>query len=136
MLTIQYLPYSQIYSLSSSDKIGIILSLLKSDKMVIIDGRLKSCDEALLIRETMSSIDELFNGVEMGVMHDNIPKTFISKIKHNIAKFLIGDRSSITIIGPAKILSELRSHPENLELHFQKDYLLKHSKKPLPKNTW
>jgi hypothetical protein len=46
---------------------------------------------------------------------------------------LIGDRSGITFIGPAKIISELRQHPENIELHFQKEYLLKNVKiKQLP----
>ena len=125
MLTIQYLPHEKIAALSSPDRVQMILSLLKSGKIVIIDGRLSGSDEALLIRETMSSIDEEFNGVEIGVMRDNIEKNWISKIKHNIANALIVDRSGITFIGPARIISELRSHPENIELHFQKDYLLK-----------
>jgi hypothetical protein len=127
MLTLQYLPYEQIKSLSSSQRINMILSLLKSERIVIIDGKLDSRDEALLIRETMSLINDVFNGVEMGVMHDNQSKDFIYKLKHRIAKMLIGDSSGITIIGPAKILSELRQHPDKLELHFQKEYLLKHS---------
>ncbi|MGV8086573.1 MAG: OapB/ArvB family protein [Candidatus Woesearchaeota archaeon] len=133
MLTIQYLPYIQIESLSSTDRVNKILSLLKAERIVIIDGKLTSQDEALLIRITMSIIDDVFNGVEIGVMHDNNTKSFILKIKHRIAKALIGDSSGITIIGPAKILSELRQHPENLELHFQKEFLLKHSKKNITK---
>jgi len=128
MLTIQYLPYAQISLLASEQRVQLILSLLKSGKIIILDGRLSSNDEALLIRETMSSINEEFNGVEMGVMRDNIEKNWLSKIKHHIAASLIGDRSGITFIGPAKIISELRQHPENVELHFQKEYLLKHSK--------
>jgi len=129
MLTIQYLPYPQIESLSSHDRINVILSLLKSEKIVIIDGKLTSKDEALLIRETMNIIDDVFNGLEIGVMHDNKSKSFISKIKYRIATALIGDRSGITVIGPAKILSELKQNPENVELYFQKEYLLTYSKK-------
>jgi hypothetical protein len=128
MLTIQYIPYQQIASLSSIERVQTILSLLKNGKVVIIDGRLNSSDEALLIRETMSLIDDEFNGVEVGVMRDNIEKDWLSKIKHGIAKALIGDRNGMTLIGPAKIISELRQHPENIELYFQKDYLIKHSK--------
>jgi len=128
MLTIQYLPYQQLASLNSHERVHIILSLLKNGKVIIIDGRLSSNDEALLIRETMNLIDEEFNGVEIGVMRDNVEKDWISKIKHGIANALIGDRSGITLVGPARIISELRQHPENIELHFQKEYLLKHSK--------
>jgi len=97
-------------------------------KIVLIDGRLNSNDESLLIRETMSSIDEEFNGVEIGVMRDNVEKGLVSRIKHKIAKALIGDTCGITFIGPAKIISELRQHPETVELCFQKDYLLKQSR--------
>jgi len=128
MLTIQYLSHQKIATLNSFDRVQLILSLLKNGKIVIIDGRLSSNDEALLIRETMSLIDEKFNGVEIGVMRDNVEKNWISKIKYRIANALIGDKSGITFIGPAKIISELRQHPENIELHFQKDYLLKNIK--------
>jgi hypothetical protein len=128
MLTIQYLPYAQLANLTSSERIKVILSLLRSGKIVIIDGRLSSSDEASLIRETMNSINEDFNGMEIGVMRDNNRKNWLSKIKHHLAKLLIGDRSGMTFIGPAKIISELRQNPDNIELHFQKEYLLKHSK--------
>jgi hypothetical protein len=128
MLTIQYLPYNQIESLSSQQRAQLILSLLKDNKMVVIDGRLKSTDESLLIRETMSIINESFNGVEIGVLRDHKERNWVQKIKYGLARILIGDRTGITIVGPAKIISELRQHPEHVELHFQKDYLLMHSK--------
>ncbi len=128
MLTIQYLPYTQIESLNSQQRIQLILSLLKADKMVVIDGRLSSMDESLLIRETMSVINETFNGVEIGVLRDHKEQNWISKIKYGLVKALVGDRTGITIVGPAKIISELRQHPEHIELHFQKEYLLAHSK--------
>jgi hypothetical protein len=128
MLTIQYLPYQQLSALSSHDRVQSILSLLRSGKIILIDGRLSSSDEASLIRETMNNISGEFNGMEIGVMRDNIRKGGISRIKHGIAKWLIGDRSGITFIGPANIISELRQNPENVELHFQKEYLLRHLK--------
>jgi|GEM_PF-810093 hypothetical protein len=135
MLTIQYLPYTQIELLNSQQRIQLMLSLLKNGKVILIDGRLSSNDEALLIRETMSMINEDFNGVEIGVMRDHKEKNWISKIKYSLAKALIGDRNGITLVGPAKIISELRSHPENVELHFQKEYLLAHSKPVIVKSV-
>jgi hypothetical protein len=128
MLTIQYIPYGQLSHLSSQERVQSILSLIRIGKILIIDGRLSSSDETLLIRETMDRIDYMFNGIEIAVMHDDKKKDWLSRIKHNIASILIGDRSGITFIGPASIISELRQHPENIELHFRKDYLLKHLK--------
>ena len=128
MLTLQYLPFRQISSLNTTERVQLILSILKTGKIVLIDGRLESRDEAMLIRETMSNIDDNFNGVEMGVMYDHQEKNFIAKIKYSLARTLIGDRDGITFIGPAKIISELRQHPETVELCFQKDYLLKQSR--------
>jgi len=126
MLNIQYLPFRQIEPLNSSGRVQSILSIIREGKIVIIDGRLKTIDEAALIRETMNSINEEFNGIEIGVLHDHKKHGLWSKIKHGMAKMLIGDRTGITIIGPAKIISELRQHPENVELHFSKEYLEEH----------
>jgi hypothetical protein len=128
MLTIQYIPYGQIELLDKDKKIAFILEILKDKKIVLIDGRLDSVEEAMLIRETMNSIDENFNGVEIGVLHNHNKKGLIMRLKHHIAKMLIGDRNGITLIGPAQIISELRAHPEKIELSFQKEYLDKNLK--------
>jgi len=126
MLNIQYLPYRQIESLNSSGRVQLILSIIRSGRIVIIDGRIKTIDEAALIRETMNSINEEFNGIEIGVLNDHKLHGLSSKVRHALAKMLIGDRTGITIIGPAKIISELRQHPENVEMHFSKEYLQEH----------
>ena len=137
MLNIQYLPFRQIESLSSSQRVNTILSIIKNGRVVIIDGRLRTVDEASLIRETMSSINDDFNGVEIAVLHDHKKHGIISKLKHGISRMLIGDRGGVTIIGPAKIISELRQNPENVELHFSKDFLKEHynAKISPPKNV-
>lgn len=126
MLNIQYLPYRQIESLDSYSRVQAILAIIRDGKIVVIDGRLKTIDEASLIRETMNVITEDFNGIEIAVLHDHKIHGISSKIRHAISKMLIGDASGITIIGPAKIISELRQHPENVELHFSKEYLEEH----------
>ncbi|HYD02841.1 MAG TPA: DUF2073 domain-containing protein [Alphaproteobacteria bacterium] len=127
MLNIHYLSYGDLSSLDSNGRVSKILPLLRNGNVVIIDHVLHSKDEALLIRETMNSIDEDFNGMEIGVLRDNVGRNLLSKLRHRLAKYLVGDRTGITLIGPAKIISELRQHPENIELHFNREYLKKHS---------
>jgi hypothetical protein len=128
MLTIHYLPYHTIMLMKSSDRIELILSLLRTDRIIIIDGRLNSKDEATLIRETMSRITEEFHGIELGVLHDNARRSIIYRAKQGIVKMLTGTSSGLTIIGPASVISEMRQYPENVVLHFDKGYLQKHHK--------
>jgi hypothetical protein len=128
MLTIHYLPYTRIRLMKSIERIELILSLLKSDRIIIIDGRLNSKDETALIRETMSRIDDNFNGVELAVLSENERKDNLSKLKHDIANSITGRLPGLTIIGPASILSEMRKNPEDVVLNFGDGYLKKHTK--------
>ncbi|MGV8172280.1 MAG: OapB/ArvB family protein [Candidatus Woesearchaeota archaeon] len=128
MLTIHYLPYQQIRTMSSHDRIELILSLLRSDRIIIIDGRLNSKDEAVLIRETMSSINEEFHGMEFGVLHDHTRADAFSKFKQGIYDRFTGNSSGLTIIGPASIIGEMRQYQDNVVLHFGDEYFRKYSK--------
>jgi len=38
------------------------------------------------------------------------------KIKHHVAKRLVGDNSALTIIGPATVIKEIKRDPKKLEL--------------------
>jgi len=128
MLTLQYLPYTQVRAMNSHDRIELVLSLLRTNRIIIIDGRLSSKDEAALIRETMSRISEDFRGMEFGVLHDNKRKGLFSRVKHSLSDTLTRSSNGLTIIGPASILSEMRQYQDNVVLHFGDEYLSKHSK--------
>jgi len=131
MITFRYIPHKKISSLDSKDKIRTILETIKDDHILIIEGRLKSTEEAELIRATMNILSEdveTFNGIEIGTFYDTEEKDLVKRIKSSIAKFLVGDKSGLTIIGPANIVKELRQHPEHIEMHFQKSFMNKNIK--------
>ncbi len=128
MLKFKYLSNKKLSSMNSKGRMEEILKLIKEENIILIDGRLNSIDEANLIRETMNSINDEFNGLEIGIVHDNHEHNLITRIKHNIAKILIGESTGLTIIGPAKIISELKQNPESIEIYFHKDYINKYSK--------
>ncbi|MGV8141851.1 MAG: OapB/ArvB family protein [Candidatus Woesearchaeota archaeon] len=123
MLNIQYIPYQKIESLNAVERVNLLMSMLKNGKILIIDARLDSNDEALLIREAMSNITGKFNGIEIGVMHTHEEKKALSGIRHKLANMLIGDRRGITLIGPANVICELRQYPESIELYLNKNCL-------------
>lgn len=120
-LSLQVVPYSEIAELNIPQRVKKILSLVLGNKIVVLQGRLRPEEEARLIEDTMVLVDHLkdFRGIELAVIEPDIRKAHILvKMKHGIAKRLIGDTSSITVIGPASVIKEIKRDPKKLELMF------------------
>ncbi len=117
MLTLQFVPYGEIENLSSKDRIDKLLNIVKQDKIVLMQGRLKPEEETLLIMETMSQIHKKFIGVEICTIYpEENNLQFFNKIKKEMVKFLIGNRDGVTIIGPSTVVKEIRRNPNKIEL--------------------
>ena len=117
MLTLQFIPYAEIEHLGSDKRVTKLLNVVKENKIVVLEGRLRKEEEANLIRQTMECIDEEFKGIELSVIFpemrnklafDNLKKVFIN--------FLLGDRTGITVIGPASVVKEIKKDPNKIEL--------------------
>ena len=118
-LGLQVLPYSEISHMSISERVKKILDIVLTNKIVIFHGRLRPEEEARLIEDTMALVDHVknFKGVELAVIEPNMDdESFIVKMKHGIAKRLIGQGNALTVIGPASIIKEIRRDPKKLEL--------------------
>ncbi len=118
-LTLQFIPYSEISNLESVDRIKKLLKIILSNKVVILQGRLKPEEETRLIEDTMIMIDNIkgFKGVELSVIaSDTEGKSIFDKLKSGVAKALIGQQDALTIIGPASVVKEMRKDPKKLEV--------------------
>lgn len=117
MLTLQFLRYTDIEKLDSEQRVLKLIDLVKKEKIILLEGRLKPEEEAKLIQKALETIDEKFKGIELGVIHPEEDKSFSKKIKSILVNVLIGsDRTGMTIIGPASIVSEIKKDPEKIEL--------------------
>lgn len=118
MLTLQFIPYSEIEGLSSNKRIKKLLNVAKQDKIVLLEGRLKREEEADLIRRTMEEISSKFKGIELAVVYpnQNDDDDFFKRAKKEFINLLMGDRQGITIIGPATIVKEIKKDPNKIEL--------------------
>jgi len=121
-LTIQFIPYSEIEGLGSGERIKKLLKIVLGDKIVVLQGRLNPEEEARLIEDTMAMIGHIrgFKGVELAVLNPGTQASVMSGIRSGIAKFLVGDRESMTIIGPASTIKEIKRDPSKLELMLKK----------------
>ena len=116
---IQFMPYSEIKNLGSTDRIRRILDIAFSNSILILQGRLKPEEETRLIEDTMAMIGHVknFKGIELAVISSHEKKSYFDRVKSNIAIKLSGaDLGAITIIGPASVVKEIKQDPKKIEL--------------------
>ncbi len=121
--SIHFLPYSEIRNLNSDERIKKILGIILGNNILILQGKLSSNEETRLIGDTMAMMGHVknFKGIELAVISGNGKSGFFSKIGKGIANALSGgDMSSVTIIGPATIVKEIKRNPKKIELLLNK----------------
>ena len=119
-LTLQFVPYAEIESLSSAKRVQKLLSIVKHNKILLLEGRLRSNEEAELIRKTMEEISDQFKGIELAVINQELADaTFTYKLKMRFMNLLLGYRKGFTIIGPATIIKEIKQDPGKIQLLMQ-----------------
>lgn len=117
MLTLQFVPYTEIKDLSSIGRIRKLLNLAKENKIVLLEGRLSKEEEAELIKTTMEEINAIFKGIELAVVNPNESQDDVfSRFKATLATTLLGNRQGFTIIGPATVIKNIKRDPNKLQL--------------------
>ena len=112
------MPYGEIEALTSEDRVGKILGIVKKNRILLLEGRLKKEEETELIKQTMEAIDDDFKGIEIGTIDPAAKESaaIVEKIKKSMVNMLIGDRGGMTIIGPASIVKEIKQDPEKIQV--------------------
>ncbi|MEK6813095.1 MAG: DUF2073 domain-containing protein [Nanoarchaeota archaeon] len=117
MLTLQFVPYTDIEKLDSAGRIKKLLTIVKEEKIVLMQGRLKPEEETGLIEKTMESIGKKFTGIEICTIYpEEVNADLFGRLKKEFYKVLIGDREGITVIGPASLIKEIRRDPNKIQL--------------------
>ncbi|MAH32952.1 hypothetical protein CL615_01025 [archaeon] len=117
MVTLQFVPYSEIEDLGSARRVKKLIDIVKENKIVLLQGRLKKEEETDLIAITMEEVGAKFKGIELAVINpDDAEATGLKKLRGNFFGFLLGDRQGLTVIGPANIVKEIKKDPNKIEL--------------------
>lgn len=117
MVTFKFVPYYEIEGLSSAKRVNKLLKIVKEDKIVIMEGRLRKQEEADLIEITMEEISPKFKGIELSVIYpDKDKQDPMQKLKGVMASALLGDRQGLTIVGPASVVKKIENNPDKIEL--------------------
>jgi len=117
MLTLQFVPYSDIAYLNSDERITKLLDIVKKDNIVLMQGRLNPTEETKLIQCTMEMIDKNFKGIEICTIYpEGKNMKVFRKLTTGLVKSLLGHRDGITIIGPATVVKEIKRDPNKIYL--------------------
>jgi len=120
--SIQFLPYSEIRSLDSTQRIKKILNIVLGNNILLLQGRLEPDEEARLIGDTMAMIGHLkhFKGIELAVISGGSEGVF-GRMRMGLVNAIAGgDIGAVTIIGPATIVKEIKRNPKKIELLLKK----------------
>ena len=118
-LGLHIIPYSEIKDLSITERVKKILKLVLSNRVVILQGRLRPEEEIRLIEDTMAMVDHIksFRGIELAVIDHNKNAGFMFRVRRGLARGLMGgDTDSMTVVGPASAVKEIKKDPKKLEI--------------------
>ncbi len=120
MVTFQFIPYHEIDGLTSAKRVNKLLNIVKQNKIVLLEGRLRKEEETDLIEITMEEINNKFKGIELSVIYPDKDKfSGLKRVKQGFVNALLGDRQGMTIIGPASIVKKIEQNPNKIELFIQ-----------------
>lgn len=117
MLTLQFVPYSDVAYMKSEERISKLLDIVKKENIVLMQGRLKPEEEARLIQCTMEMISKSFKGIEICTIYPEDKNLQIfKKFTQGLVKSILGHRDGMTIIGPATVVKEIKKDPNKIYL--------------------
>ena len=117
MVTLQFVPYNEIADLGSARRVKKLIDIVKENKIVLLQGRLKKEEETDLISIAMEEFGAKFKGIGLAVINpESKEHSGIKRERDNFFGFLLGDRQGLTGIGPASIVTEIKKDPNKIEL--------------------
>jgi hypothetical protein len=119
-LTLCFVPYAEIESLSSLGRIKKLLKMAKENNIVLLEGRLRKEEEVELIKTTMEEISGEFRGIELAVISPTLSgDDFLKKMRNNMINTILGNRIGLTIIGSSSVVKEIKKDPSKIQLYLE-----------------
>ncbi len=113
-IDLEFIPFEKLKSMDLQKQVKYIIKKVKDNKILIFDSKLSPQEEAKLISETMKHIDKKFSGIEICSLYTEYDRSFLGRVKDLIFKTLTGKSRGTSIIGPAKLIKEIKRDPEQI----------------------
>lgn len=118
-LSLDFMPMESLRKSSLDERVELILEKIKDNKILVIDSRFDPRDEAVLIKKTMESVNKAFPGIELCSLSINELRkedNLLLKVKNALLNLLMGGKRGITVIGPAKVIKQIKREKDMISL--------------------
>ena len=116
---LQVLSHDLLKNISFTERINKILSVVKEGDVVMLEGKLSSDEELTLISRALANVSGKFPGIEIAHLSSKSSLSGLEKLKHSLINVLAKERMGITVIGPSKLIKEIKMDPNKLEILFK-----------------
>jgi len=115
---IEFVPFEKLDNMSFEKRVKFIIDIVKAGKILVVDSKLSAQEESELIAKTMENVNEGFPGIELSSLafSEKRKKSLPHSLKKALFKLITGRDRGLTIIGPAKIVKEIKRDPEKVSI--------------------
>jgi hypothetical protein len=114
-LKIKFIPYEKF----KREGFRSFMKDLQERTIILIDAKLSADEEASIIEETMRKISSRFTGIELNSLElaGGPSINGVDRVRNMVIERMSGKKRGLTIIGPSKVVREIRKNPEELLLY-------------------
>ena len=110
-LHIEFISADALKPMDEEKRTAYILKSVSKNKIIVLDGMLSPMEEKTLIQETMKMVNGEFPGIEISTLGRSD-----DDLRTKIIRLLGGTLGGITVIGPSKLVKEIKKDPTRLNL--------------------
>jgi hypothetical protein len=118
-LSLDFMQMDSLKTATMEERVNIILEKIKANKIIVFDSRFDPKEEAVLIKKTMENVNKTFPGIELCSLSSNDfkkEKGLVDKVKNAILNLIMGGNRGITVIGPAKVIKQIKRDEQVISL--------------------
>jgi hypothetical protein len=111
MVNIEFLSAESLSRMDSKKKLSTIIAAVKKKKIIVLEEGLSRQEERELFTRTMKEISKTrgFTGIEIVSMGEQL-----DDLRASVVRLLGGKTKGFTIVGPEKLVKEVKRDPEKI----------------------
>ena len=111
-IQIEFITAEVLAGLSVQEKMSYVLEHVKEDKILVIEEGMSPLEETALIKATMEEVSQKFPGIEVSTLREKTEEG----IKEKLIRLLGGRIGGLTVIGPSRIIREIKKDPRRITM--------------------
>ncbi|MBD3388422.1 MAG: DUF2073 domain-containing protein [Candidatus Altiarchaeales archaeon] len=109
---LEFVSANVLAGMSRGEKMSYILDHVKEDKILVIEEGMSAVEEGELITATMELVDKKFSGIEVSTLREKSEEG----IREKLIRMLGGRTGGLTVIGPSKLVRQIKKDPRHISL--------------------